>query len=59
MWKSAYFSIFKVKSGIFRTVSNYESSKTIKLREKSQLDVKYRVLNKGQEKFEENQKIEI
>ena len=44
---------------MFRTVSNYESSKIINLLEKSQLDDKYGVLNKEQEKFEENKKIEI
>ena len=38
--------MFKVKSGIFRSVSNYQSSKIINLLEKSQLDEKYSVLNK-------------
>ena len=47
VWKSAYF------------VSNYQSSKIINLLEKSQLDEKYSVLNKKQELFEENKKIEI
>ena len=46
VWKSAYFWMFKVKSGIFRSVSNYQSSKIINLLEKSQLDEKYSVLNK-------------
>ena len=51
--------MFKVKSGTFRTLSNYQSSKVINLLEKSQLDQKYGALNKEQETFEENRKIEI
>ena len=49
----------KVKSGTFRTVSEYKSNEIIDLLEKSQLDEKYGVLNKEQEKFKENKKIEI
>ena len=49
----------KVKSGTFRTVSEYKSNEIIDLLEKSQLDEKYGILNKEQEKFKENKKIEI
>ena len=51
------FWIVKVKPGTFRTVSEYESNEIIDLLEKSQLDEKYRVLSKEQEKSEENKKI--
>ena len=46
VWKSAYFWIIKIKSGTFKTASDYESSKIINLLEKSQLDEEYSVLNK-------------
>ena len=46
-------------SGTFRTISKYESNEIIDLVEKSQLDEKYGILNKDQEKFEENKKLEI
>ena len=59
MSKTALFRIIKVKSGTFRTVSEYESNEIIDLLEKSQLDEKYGILSKEQEKFEENKKIEI
>ena len=55
--KSAIFRLVKVKSGTFRTVSEYESNEIIDLLEKSQLDDKYGVSSKEQEKFEENKKI--
>ena len=55
----ALFRLVKVKSGTFRTVSEYESNEIIDLLEKSQLDEKYGVLSKEQEKFQENKKIEI
>ena len=56
----ALFWIVKIKSGTFRTVSKYKSNEIINLLEKSQLDEKYGVLSKEQEKFEENKKkIEI
>ena len=57
--KMALFWLVKVKSGTFRTVSEYESNEIIDLLEKSQLDEKYGVLSKEQEKFEENKKNEI
>ena len=44
-------------SGTFRTVSEYKSNEIVDLLEKSQLDEKYGVLNKKQEKFDK--KIEI
>ena len=56
MSKTALFRIIKVKSGTFRTVSEYESNEIIDLLEKSQLDEKYDVLSKEQEKFDENKK---
>ena len=59
MSKTVLFRIIKVKSGTFRTVSEYESNEIIDLLEKSQLDEKYGILSKEQEKFEENKKIEI
>ena len=59
MSKTALFRIIKVKSGTFRTVSEHESNEIIDLLEKSQLDEKYGILSKEQEKFEENKKIEI
>ena len=59
MSKTALFRIIKVKSGTFRTVSEYESNEIIDLLEKSQLDEKYGILSKEQEKFEENKNIEI
>ena len=55
--KAAIFRLVKVKSGTFRTVSEYESNEIIDLLEKSQLDDKYGVSSKEQEKFEENKKI--
>ena len=57
--KTTLFRIVKVTSGTFRTISKYESNEIIDLLEKSQLDEKYGVLSKEQEKFEENKKIEI
>ena len=57
--KTALFQIVKVKLGTFRTASEYESNEIIDLPGKSQLDEKYGVLSKEQEKFEENKKIEI
>ena len=51
------FWIVKVKPGTFRTVSEYESNEIIDLLKKSQLDEKYRVLSKEQEKSKENKKI--
>ena len=51
--------LVKVKSGTFRTVSDYESNEIIDLLEKSQLGEKYGALSKEQEKFEENKKNEI
>ena len=57
--KTALFRLVKVKSGTFRTVTEYESNKIIDLLEKSQLGEKYGVLSKEQEKFEENKKNEI
>ena len=57
MFKTALFQLVKVKSSTFRTVSEYESNEIIDLLEKSQLDEKYRVLSKEQEKSEENKKI--
>ena len=57
MSKTALFRIVKVKSGTFRTVSEYESNEIIDLLKKSQLDEKYRVLSKEQEKSKENKKI--
>ena len=51
------FQLVKVKSGKFRTVSEYESNEIIDLLEKSQLDEKYGALSKEQEKSEENKKI--
>ena len=59
MSKTAIFWLVKVKSGTFRTVSKYKSNEIIDLLEKSQLDEKYGVLSKEQEKFEENKKTEI
>ena len=59
MSKMTLFWIVKVKPGTFRTVSEYESNEIIDLLEKSQLDEKYGVLSKEQEKFEENKKNEI
>ena len=59
MSKMALFRLVKVKSGTFRTVSDYESNEIIDLLEKSQLGEKYGVLSKEQEKFEENKKNEI
>ena len=56
MSKTALFQIVKVKLGTFRTVSGYESNEIIDLPGKSQLDEKYGVLSKEQEKFEENKK---
>ena len=53
----ALFRLVKVKSGTFRTVSDYESNEIIDLLEKSQLGEKYGVLSKEQEKFEENKKM--
>ena len=53
----ALFQLVKVKSGTFRTVSDYESNEIIDLLEKSQLGEKYGVLSKEQEKFEENKKM--
>ena len=55
----ALFRSDKVKSGTFRTVSEQESNEIIDLLEKPQLDEKYGVLSKEQEKFKENKKIEI
>ena len=55
----ALFRLVKVKSGTFRTASDYESNEIIDLLEKSQLGEKYGVLSKEQEKFEENKKNEI
>ena len=55
----ALFQLVKVKSGTFRTVSDYESNEIIDLLEKLQLGEKYGVLSKEQEKFEENKKNEI
>ena len=55
----ALFQLVKVKSGTFRTASDYESNEIIDLLEKSQLGEKYGVLSKEQEKFEENKKNEI
>ena len=57
--KMALFWLVKVKSGTFRTVSEYESNEIIDFLEKSQLNEKYGVLSKEQEIFEENKKIEI
>ena len=57
MSKTALFWIVKVMSGTFRTVSEYKSNEIVDLLEKSQLDEKYGVLNKKQEKFDK--KIEI
>ena len=57
MFKTALFQLVKVKSGTFRTVSEYESNEIIDLLKKSQLDEKYRVLSKEQEKSKENKKI--
>ena len=59
MSKTALFRIVKVKSGTFRTVSEYESNEVIVLLDKSQLDEKYGVLSKGQEKCEGNKKIKF
>ena len=59
MSKTTIFWLVKVKSGTSRTVSKYKSNEIIDLLEKSQLDEKYGVLSKEQEKFEENKKIEI
>ena len=59
MSKTTLFWIVKVKSGTFRTVSEYKSNEIIDFLEKSQLDEKYGVLSKEQEKFEKNKKIEI
>ena len=59
MSKMALFQLVKVKSGTFRTVSDYESNEIIDLLEKSQLGEKYGVLSKEQEKFGENKKNEI
>ena len=59
MSKMALFRLVKVKSGTFRTASDYESNEIIDLLEKSQLGEKYGVLSKEQEKFEENKKNEI
>ena len=56
MSKTALFRIVKVKSGTFRTVSEYESNEVIVLLDKSQLDEKYGVLSKGQGKCEGNKK---
>ena len=57
VFKTALFQLVKVKSGTFRTVSEYESNEIIDLLKKSQLDEKYRVLSKEQEKSKENKKI--
>ena len=59
MSKTALFRIIKVKSGTFRTVSEYESNEIIDLLEKSQLDEKYGVLSKEQEKSEKTKKLKF
>ena len=56
MSKTALVQLVKVKSDTFRTGNEYQSSENIDLLEKWQLDEKYGVLNKKQEKFQENKK---
>ena len=57
--KTALVRLVKVKSDTFRTANEYQSSENIDWLEKWQLDEKYSVLNKKQEKFQENKKKEI
>ena len=59
MSKTALVQLVKVKSDTFRTANEYQSSENIDWLEKWQLDEKYSVLNKKQEKFQENKKKEI
>ena len=59
MSKTTLFWIVKVKSGTFRTVSEYKSNEIIDFLEKSQLDEKYGVLSKEQEKSEKTKKLKF
>ena len=54
--QKALFRIVKVKSGTFKTLSEYKSNEIIDLLGKTQLDDKYGVLSKEENKFEENKK---
>ena len=54
--QKALFRIVKVKSGTFKTLSEYNSNEIIDLLGKTQLDDKYGVLSKEENKFEENKK---